>query len=479
MYSNLIISFKIKRLVVAEILKVIMVRIASQQAVKNKSDIIKIRINIMERNVRNKVVSAVIGNTLEWYDFLIYGFLATTIAKLFFPEKNELTSLLLALGTFGVGFLMRPVGGILIGYYADKHGRKSALLLIIGIMTLAVSMIAFAPTAASIGIAAPILIVISRLLQGFATGGEYASSTAFVIEAAPDDKKGLYGSWQFFGQCFAILLGSSVAAAVNHFMSPETLNSWGWRIPFILGLLICPVGLWIRSRLDENESYLQSKAEVTDSHAQIKQTVKQSIREIILSMGLTVSATASVYVVLVNTPTYAHTKLGLDMGSALFIQALAVMIMMFIIPVSGMLSDHFGRKPVLMTGLLILLLTALPLYHFVIAAPSLTRLLFMQFVLCVGIAIMFGPSPAAISEQFNILGRTTSMSIAYNMAVMLFGGFAPFIVTWLSSAMDLAAPGYYLMFGVIVGIFAVLNMRETSPRLWRKKSNLKQISPSV
>ncbi len=196
-------------------------------------------------------------------------------------------------------------------------------------------------------------------------------------------------------------------------------------------------------------------------------------------MVLTVSATASVYVVLVNTPTYVHTKLGLDMGSALFIQALAVMIMMFIIPVSGMLSDHFGRKPVLMTGLLILLLTALPLYHFVIAAPSLTRLLFMQFVLCVGIAIMFGPSPAAISEQFNILGRTTSMSIAYNMAVMLFGGFAPFIVTWLSSAMDLAAPGYYLMFGVIVGIFAVLNMRETSPRLWRKKSNLKQISPSV
>lgn len=433
----------------------------------------------MERNIRNKVVSVVVGNTLEWYDFLIYGFLATTIAKLFFPEKSELTSLLLALATFGVGFLMRPVGGILIGYYADKHGRKAALLLIIGIMTLAVALITFTPTAASIGVAAPILIVVSRLLQGFATGGEYASSTAFVIEAAPEDKKGLYGSWQFFGQCLAILLGSSVAAAVNHYLTAEALESWGWRIPFILGLLICPVGLWIRSRLDENESYLQSKAVVADSHAQIKHTVRHSIREIILCMGLTVSATASFYVVLVNTPTYAHTKLGLDMGSALFIQALAVMIMMLIIPTAGMLSDRFGRKPILMIGLLILLLATLPLYYFVIAAPSLIRLLIMQVVLCIGIAIIFGPSPAAISEQFEILGRTTSMSIAYNLAVMLFGGFAPFIVTWLSATIDLIAPGYYLLLGVIIGIISVLNMKETSPKLAAKKAALKSVIPSA
>ncbi len=427
----------------------------------------------MEKDIKKKVISAVIGNTLEWYDFLVYGFLATTIAKLFFPEKNELTSLLLALGTFGVGFLMRPVGGILIGYYADKHGRKAALLLIIAMMTVAVAMIAFAPTAASIGVAAPILIVIARMLQGFSAGGEYASSTAFVVEAAPADRKGLYGSWQFFGQCLAVLCGSAIAAAVNHFMTVETLESWGWRLPFIFGLLICPVGLWIRSHLDENEEYVTSKAAAKNSTATIRHTVSSSIKEILLSMGLTISATAAFYVVLVNTPTFAHTKLGLKMGDVLFIQALAVTIMMIVIPLAGLVSDRVGRKPVLMTGLLILLFAVLPLYHFVIAEPSLGRLFLMQAVLCTGIAIMFGPSPAAISEQFHVLGRTTSMSIAYNMAVMLFGGFAPFIVTWLISVFDRTAPAYYLMFGVLIGMLAVLKMKETSPKLFRFKSQLK------
>ncbi|TCM66629.1 putative MFS family arabinose efflux permease [Acinetobacter calcoaceticus] len=423
----------------------------------------------MDTQIKKKVISAVIGNTLEWYDFLIYGFLATTIAKLFFPEKNELTSLLLALGTFGVGFLMRPVGGILIGYYADKHGRKAALLLIISVMTLAVAMIAFAPTAASIGVAAPILIVIARLLQGFATGGEYASSTAFVIEAAPLDKKGLYGSWQFFGQCLAVLFGSAIAAAVNEFLTPAMLESWGWRIPFIIGLLICPVGLWIRSHLDENDEYLNSRAASTNSRATIQHTVRSSWKEIGLSMGLTISATGSFYVVLVNTPTFAHTKLGLQMGDVLFIQALAVSMMMIVIPLAGLWSDYVGRKPVLYTGLLILLLTALPLYQFVIEAPSLGRLLTMQLVLCFGIAMMFGPSPAAISEQFPVLGRTTSMSIAYNMAVMLFGGFAPFIVTWLISIFDRTAPAYYLSLTILIGILSVIKMKETSPKMLKLK----------
>lgn len=419
-------------------------------------------IGVKDKNTE-KVISAVIGNALEWYDFLIYGFLATTIAQLFFPEKNEITSLLMALATFGVGFLMRPVGGILIGYYADRHGRKAALLLIISMMTFAVALMSFTPTVVTIGIAAPIIIVISRMIQGFATGGEYASSTAFVVEAAPAHRKGLYGSWQFFGQCLAVLMGAAVAAMVNYFLSSEQLLAWGWRIPFILGLLICPVGLWIRSRIDENDEYIDSHAQTLDHHRRIQHTVKNSFKEILMSMGLTISATAAFYVVLITTPTYAATKLGLKLSDALFLQAAAVAWMMVIIPCAGHLSDRVGRKPILYIGLLMMLLSTIPLFYLLIDAPSLGRLMFMQMLLCSGMAIMYGPSPAAISEQFQTLGRTTAMSIAYNMAVMLFGGFAPFIVTWLSSEFDLMAPAYYMSFAIVIGLVAVYCMKETAP----------------
>ena len=193
-----------------------------------------------------QVVAAVIGNALEWYDFIVYGFLASIIARQFFPSEDEYASLLMALATFGVGFFMRPVGGILLGIYADRKGRKAAMQLIIRLMTVSIALIAFAPNYAAIGMGAPLLIVVARMLQGFATGGEYASATAFLVESAPAHRKGLYGSWQLVGQCLAVFGGAAMVALVTHFFSPETLDLWGWRLPFVLGLLIGPVGLWIR-----------------------------------------------------------------------------------------------------------------------------------------------------------------------------------------------------------------------------------------
>src|ERR1700689_1534086 len=207
-----------------------------------------------------QIAAAVIGNALEWYDFIVFGFLTVVISRLFFPADTQYASLLLTTATFGVGFFMRPVGGILLGIYADRKGRKAALSLIIGLMTVAIAMIAFAPTYAAIGFAAPLIMVLARLLQGFATGGEFASSTSFLIESAPADQRGYYGSWQMVGQGVALLLGALVSAAVTRDLSSEALDEWGWRIPFLLGLVIGPVGLYLRRHLKETEAFIEARA---------------------------------------------------------------------------------------------------------------------------------------------------------------------------------------------------------------------------
>src|SRR6202050_4882878 len=206
-----------------------------------------------------QIAAAVIGNALEWYDFIVFGFLTVVISRLFFPADTQYASLLLTTATFGVGFFMRPVGGILLGIYADRKGRKAALSLIIGV-TVAIAMIAFAPTYAAIGFAAPLIMVLARLLQGFATGGEFASATSFLIESAPADQRGYYGSWQMVGQGVALLLGALVSAAVTRDLSSEALDEWGWRIPFLLGLVIGPVGLYLRRHLKETEAFIEARA---------------------------------------------------------------------------------------------------------------------------------------------------------------------------------------------------------------------------
>ncbi|MGB6536580.1 MAG: MFS transporter, partial [Xanthobacteraceae bacterium] len=188
-----------------------------------------------------QVTAAVIGNALEWYDFIVFGFLALIISRQFFPAGTQYASLLLTLATFGVGFFMRPVGGLLLGIYADRKGRKAALLLVIILMTIAIAMIGFAPTYAAIGVAAPLIMVLARLLQGFSAGGEFASATTFLIESAPANRRGFYGSWQMVGQGLAVLIGALLGALVTRSLSPAALDAWGWRIPFLVGLVIGPV----------------------------------------------------------------------------------------------------------------------------------------------------------------------------------------------------------------------------------------------
>ncbi|TKC86747.1 MFS transporter [Trinickia terrae] len=399
-----------------------------------------------------QVIAAIIGNALEWYDFIVYGFLTVVISKLFFPTDSEYGSLLLTTATFGVGFFMRPVGGILIGMYADRKGRKAALQLIIGLMTVSIAMIAFAPTYAAIGIGGPLIIVLARMLQGFATGGEFASSTAFLVESAPSDRRGLYGSWQMFGQGLAVLGGALVGALVTKGLSPEAVEAWGWRIPFLGGLLIGPVGLWIRRHLEETEAFIETQKDAK-SQQTLRSVFSEHRRGVLVSMCLTVCATVSFYVVLVYMPTFANRQLHLPLDAAFLAQVIGVSCLTLMVPLFGAASDRIGRKPILAGSMALYLVLLYPLFHWVNANPGLSNLIVMQVMLCSLLGAFFGPFSSALAEQFPPGVRSTGMAVAYNIAVMVFGGFAQLIVTWLiHTTGSPIAPVFYVIFGAVLGL---------------------------
>jgi MHS family proline/betaine transporter-like MFS transporter len=407
-----------------------------------------------------QITAAVIGNALEWYDFIVFGFFAVVISRLFFPSDSQYASLLLTTGTFGVGFFMRPVGGILLGIYADRRGRKAALLMVIVLMTVAIAMIAFAPTYAAIGIGAPLIMVLARLLQGFSAGGEFASATAFLTESAPAGRRGLYGSWQMVGQGLAVLLGAILGTLLTRSLSAEALDSWGWRIPFLFGLIIGPVGLYIRRNLDETSAFLQSNRSPAGGERS-GSVLMSHVKEMLACLGMVVSGTISFYVILIYIPTFARTQLHLPLDQAFLAQSIGLGCEVALIPICGALSDVVGRKPVMIAALVLSLVVTYPLFSWVSAAPSFGALLTMQIILCGLFGVFNGPISTALAEQFPTRVRSTALAIAYNIAVMLFGGFAQFFVTWLIQATGTPiAPAYYLMFGAAVGLLAAFFLKE-------------------
>jgi MHS family proline/betaine transporter-like MFS transporter len=403
-----------------------------------------------------QLFAAIIGNALEWYDFVVFGFVSAILAKLFFPSSSEYAGLLLTFATFGVGFFMRPVGAIVLGYYADRKGRKAALQLVIAIMTLAVALIAFAPTYASIGIFAPIWIVVARLLQGFATGGEFSSATSYLVESSPVQLRGYIGSMQMVGQGAAAFGGSVVGALLTRVLTPDELNTWGWRIPFLIGLLICPVGLYIRRHLDETEEFKAQGGVAAISNV-AKSVLREHMSGIAIAFSLAVCGTTMYYVTLVYMPTYAKSELGIVLTDAFQVQWIAIAWMMLLIPAFGWLSDKLGRRNVMLGATFSYLVLPYPLLVWLHNAPSYDKLLVMQLVMCTVLASFFGGMSTAIAELFPTRIRSTSVGISYNLAVMVFGGFAPFFITWLiKETGSPLAPCYYNIFGAVLGIVATL-----------------------
>jgi len=412
----------------------------------------------MPRNVSKpvQIAAVVIGNALEWYDYIVFGFFTVIISRLFFPTDSQYASLLLTMATFGAGYLMRPIGGIVLGLYADRWGRKPALLLIIVLMTVAISMIGFAPTYAAIGSAAPLIILLARLLQGFAAGGEFGSATSILIESAPPARRGFYGSWQMVGQSLALLGGASVGAILTTTLSADALDDWGWRIPFLLGLVIGPVGLYIRRHLDETEVYLLER-ESAPAKQGLSAVLATHIREVLVCGGIIACGTTSFYVILLYMPTFARIQLGLPLDQAFIAQSLSLACMTVLIPVSGAWSDRIGCKPIMIGALVLSLVLTYPMFQWVVASPSFTTLVTMQLVLCSLLGVYYGPMSTAVAAQFPVLARSTGLAFGYNFAVMIFGGFAQFFVTWLIETTGSSiAPAFYLMFGAVIGLVATI-----------------------
>ncbi|WP_454871353.1 MFS transporter [Paraburkholderia xenovorans] len=400
------------------------------------------------------VVAAVIGNALEWYDFTVFGFLTVVIAQLFFPAGNDYASLLLTTATFGVAFVMRPIGGIVFGLYADRAGRKAALSLVIALMTLGILVLAIAPPYSAIGIGAPLMIVVGRLLQGFSAGGEFGSSTALLIEAAPFSKRGFYGSWQMASQAAALLLGSLMGALITRGLSPEALKSWGWRVPFILGLIIGPIGFYIRRNLADSEAFLL--AQKTARRATLGEVFRSHSRDVLCGLGSVIALTLTIYVLISYLPTFAVHQLKLPYAQSFYAVIVGNLLLTVLSPLTGAWSDRIGRKGLSLWSLVITLVIIYPLFVWLAAEPSVSKLILVQALLSITLSGYYGPFGALIAELFPANVRSVGLSLAYNIAVMVFGGFGPFIVTWLiDTTGSPLAPTYYVMGGLALSIVAV------------------------
>jgi MFS transporter, MHS family, proline/betaine transporter len=400
------------------------------------------------------VVAASIGNALEWFDFAVFGFFAVVLAKVFFPSDNPTLSLLFTYFGFGVTFFIRPLGAVVLGSFADKHGRKAALTLTIGLMMLGTAMIAVAPPYAAIGIGAPLLILTARLIQGFSAGGEFGSATAFLAEQNPA-RRGFYASWQFASQGITTMLATGFGAGLAVALTPPQMESWGWRVPFIFGLLIGPVALYIRTRLDETMEFKSVKI----SETPLREALTANSNALFIGFGLVVLTTVATYTVLFM-PGYAVRQLNLPASGSFMAALLTGAIQLVLVPIVGALSDKHGRFPIAFASALALMIVIYPMFAWLASTPTLTTLLAVQAVIGVLVAGYMGGIPALMSELFPTRLRTTGLSISYSFGVAIFGGFAPFINTWLIEVTgSKLAPSFYLMLAAAVSLVALLAAR--------------------
>jgi MHS family proline/betaine transporter-like MFS transporter len=400
------------------------------------------------------IVAASLGNALEWFDFLVYGYFAVTISKVFFPSANETASLLATLGTFSVSFLVRPIGAILIGAYTDRAGRKAGLTLSILLMVIGTTMTALMPGYATIGLAAPILILVARLLQGFSVGGEFGSAVTFLAEQTAS-RKGFVASWQWASTGITGALASSFGILLTTILSPEQLVEWGWRVPFLFGILVGPVGLYIRRRLDETPEYVGIKPTRTP----VRDVLREHPIECLLAMGAAVVSNSSAYIIL-YIPTYAMKELHLPQATGFTATFVGAVILGIVSPFAGHLSDKFGRSGLLTGTAWLFFLTTYPIFYLMVAYPTLATAIFAAGWLSLVKAGYSGVLPSQLAELFPTAVRGIGVSLSFAIAVTIFGGFTPFVATWLIAMTgNSLSPSFYIMFTAALSIIALVFVR--------------------
>lgn len=399
------------------------------------------------------IAAASIGNALEWYDISAYAVFSDYIAKAFFTNKDPAISLMLALGTFAVSFFIRPVGALVIGGYADRKGRKPALTLSLGLMVLGTLLICVMPTYSAIGILAPLGILAARLIQGFAAGGEYGSATALMVELLPK-RRGFAASWQFTSQSMSTLLSGLIGTALANTLTDPQLDSWGFRIPFVVGLLVGPVGLYIRRHMPESEE----AAEVIGAAERITPVrtlfAKQKLL-VLLAIG-TLAVTTCVNYMITYIPTFSVEQLKLPTSSSFYSLIVSALVLIAITPVFGHLSDKYGKLRIMIPSAALALVLVYPLFALMVGIPTLPVLLLVVGLLAILKGTYFAPMASVIAMIFPTQTRATGQALGYNIGVAIFGGFTPLIATWLiKTTGEPVSPSFWVIIAAAVSLTAL------------------------
>jgi MHS family citrate/tricarballylate:H+ symporter-like MFS transporter len=395
------------------------------------------------------------GNFLEMFDFFLFGFYATYISKAFFPTESEFAGLMLTFMTFGAGFLMRPLGAIVLGAYIDQIGRRRGLILTLTIMASGTFLIAFVPAYETIGVLAPVLVLIGRLLQGFSAGVELGGVSVYLSEMAPPGNKGFYVAWQSASQQVAIMVAAIIGYLLSTLLTAPAVGSWGWRIPFVIGCLIVPFLFYLRRSLEETHEFMARKHRPSTS--EIFASIGTNWGIVLLGMLLVVMTTVSFYAITVYTPTFGKSVLKLTTTDSLVVTFCVGLSNFIWLPVMGALSDRVGRKPILLVFSALTLLTAYPALAWLVAAPSFGNMLMVLLWLSFLYGSYNGAMVVALTEIVPVEVRTAGFSLAYALATALFGGFTPLVSTWLIEATgNKAAPGLWMAFAGACGLVATI-----------------------
>jgi MFS transporter, MHS family, citrate/tricarballylate:H+ symporter len=395
------------------------------------------------------------GNFLEMYDFMVFGYYAAAIGKAFFPSGNPFVSLMLSLMTFGAGFLMRPVGAIVLGAYTDRNGRRAGLLLTLGLMSVGIFSIACMPGYATIGLLAPLLVLIGRLLQGFSAGMELGGVSVYLSEIATPGHKGFYVSWQSGSQQVAVMFAALVGVALNAKLPLEKMTAWGWRVPLLLGCLIIPFLFRLRHSLQETDEFVTRRHR--PSTPEILRSLTANWRIIVIGIMMVTMTTVSFYMITAYTPTFGNTVLHLANIESLVVTLCVGASNLFWLPAMGALSDRIGRRPLLFACTILMLITAYPAMLWLVREPSFARLLTVELWLSFIYGSYNGAMVVFLTEIMPMDVRTTGFALAYSLATAIFGGFTPAISTYLIQATgNRAVPGLWLSFAAACGLLATL-----------------------
>jgi MFS transporter, MHS family, proline/betaine transporter len=418
--------------------------------------------------LRRATVGASVGNCVEWFDFAVYGYLATTLGAVFFPSEDPTVSLLASFAVFGVAFFMRPLGGFFFGPLGDRIGRQSTLATVIILMSLSTLVVGFLPGYAAIGIWAPILLVAARCLQGFSVGGEFGGASAFLAEYSPDGRRGFLTSWIEFSSVGGFLLGSASVLLLTFAIGEDALAAWGWRIPFLLAGPLGIIGLYIRLRLEDTPEFraLEDAGEVSGSP--FLETVTQNWKPIVQVIGLVIIQNAGFYIILTYMPTYFTEELGFSSTSSSLSSVLTLLVAMALILPLGALSDRTGRKPVLIASCVGFVLLSYPLFV-LMNGGDLVGAVLAHVALGALLAVFLSATIAALTELFPTRVRYGGFSIGYNISVAIFGGAAPFLATFLISVTgNPLAPAFYLIAAGVASLITIATMTETARTALRK-----------